>query len=60
MALAMRWLVNFSKLRSEKTMILKLANEILDVLNGRGGSIKKRETVYNMAKANQAFAHFRW
>jgi len=59
-ALAMRWLANFAKSRTEKTMVLRLANEILDVLNGRGGSIKKRETVYSMAKANQAFAHFRW
>ena len=59
-ALAMRWLVTFAKKRTEKTMILRLANEILDVLNGRGGSVKKRETVYSMAKANQAFAHFRW
>jgi len=60
MTLAMRWLVNFAQLRSEKTMVLKLANEILDVLSGRGGAVKKRETVYSMAKANQAFAHFRW
>jgi small subunit ribosomal protein S7 len=59
-ALAMRWLVNFAKVRTEKTMMLRLANEILDVLSGRGGSVKKRETVYSMAKANQAFAHFRW
>ena len=59
-ALAMRWLVTFAQKRTEKTMVLRLANEILDVLNNRGGAIKKRETVYSMARANQAFAHFRW
>lgn len=59
-ALAMRWLVEFAAARSEKTMAERLANEIMDVLNGRGGAVKKRETVHSMAKANQAFAHFRW
>lgn len=59
-ALAMRWLVEFANNRTEKTMALRLANEILDVLGGKGGSVKKRETVHSMAKANQAFAHFRW
>jgi len=58
-ALAMRWLVESASKRSEKTMNLKLANEMLDILAGRGGAIKKRETVHAMAKANQAFAHFR-
>ncbi len=59
-ALAMRWLADFANKRSEKTMALRLADEILDVVNGRGGAVKKRETVHSMAKANQAFAHFRW
>lgn len=59
-ALAMRWLIESAGKRSEKTMALRLANEILDAINGRGGAVKKRETVHNMAKANQAFAHFRW
>lgn len=59
-ALAMRWLVEFAATRTERTMAERLANEIMDVLNGRGGAVKKRETVHSMAKANQAFAHFRW
>lgn len=58
--LAMRWLVEFSSKRGEKTMAIKLGNEILDALEGRGGAVKKREDVHRMAKANQAFAHFRW
>ena len=60
MALAMRWIVDFAKARSEKTMILRLANEIYDAIHGRGGAVKKREDVHRMAKANQAFAHYRW
>jgi len=59
-ALAMRWLVEYSNKRSEKTMVMRLANEILDALDGRGGAVKKREDVHRMAKANQAFAHYRW
>lgn len=59
-ALAMRWLVEAASLRGEKGMILRLANEILDTLDGKGGAIKKKEDVHKMAKANQAFAHFRW
>lgn len=60
MALAMRWLVDFAKNRGEKTMVLRLANEIHDAVHGRGGAVKKREDVHRMAKANQAFAHYRW
>ncbi|HVV69485.1 MAG TPA: 30S ribosomal protein S7 [Gammaproteobacteria bacterium] len=60
MALAMRWLVDFAKSRNEKTMVLRLANEIYDAIHGRGGAVKKREDVHRMAKANQAFAHYRW
>lgn len=59
-ALAMRWLVEYSSKRSEKTMVLRLANEILDAIDGRGGAVKKREDVHRMASANQAFAHYRW
>lgn len=59
-ALGMRWLADYATKRNEKTMVLRLANEILDALQGRGGAIKKREDVHRMAKANQAFAHYRW
>lgn len=60
MTLAMRWLVEFANKRSEKTMVIRLANEILDAVESRGGAVKKREDVHRMAKANQAFAHYRW
>lgn len=59
-ALAMRWLTEYANKRSEKTMILRLANEILDAVENRGGAVKKKEDVHRMAKANQAFAHYRW
>lgn len=59
-ALAMRWLVEFASNRNEKTMVIRLANEIIDAINSRGASVKKREDVHRMAKANQAFAHYRW
>lgn len=59
-ALAMRWLVDYANERNEKTMIARLAGEILDALQKRGGAIRKREDVHRMAKANQAFAHYRW
>ncbi|MCX7125906.1 MAG: 30S ribosomal protein S7 [Gammaproteobacteria bacterium] len=58
--LAMRWLVEYANKRNEKTMVIRLANEIMDALDGRGGAVKKREDVHRMAKANQAFAHYRW
>ena len=58
--LAMRWLVECATKRGEKTMAVKLGNEIMEALEGRGGAVKKRETTHAMAKANQAFAHFRW
>ncbi len=58
--LGMRWLIEYANGRSEKTMEMRLANEILDALHGRGGAVKKREDVHRMAKANQAFAHYRW
>lgn len=59
-ALAIRWLIDFSKKRSEKTMAMKLAGEIMDAANKRGSSVKKREDTHKMAEANKAFAHFRW
>lgn len=59
-ALAMRWLVTYSKTRGEKTMVLRLAAELGDAIEGRGGALKKREDVHKMAKANQAFAHYRF
>lgn len=58
--LGMRWLIEYANGRSEKTMEMRLANEILDALHNRGGAVKKREDVHRMAKANQAFAHYRW
>ena len=58
--LGMRWLIEYANGRNEKTMEMRLANEILDALHGRGGAVKKREDVHRMAKANQAFAHYRW
>lgn len=60
MALAMRWLTEFARKRSEKTMVDRLANEMLDILQGRGGTLKRRGDVHQMAKANQAFAHLNW
>lgn len=59
-ALAMRWVVNAAKGRSEKTMALRLAAELYDAYLNRGASIKTRDDVHRMAKANQAFAHYRW
>lgn len=59
-ALAMRWIVEAAQQRSEKTMALRLAGEIVDAMDGKGSAVKKREDTHRMAKANQAFAHFRW
>jgi small subunit ribosomal protein S7 len=59
-ALGIRWLVGYSRKRGEKTMELKLANEIMDAANNTGGSVKKREDTHKMAEANKAFAHYRW
>lgn len=59
-SLAMRWLVRYANLRSEKTAKDKLAGEILDAFNGRGAAVKKREDTHKMAEANRAFAHYRW
>ena len=58
--LALRWLVTFSRARREKTMVERLANELLDASNGLGASVKRREDTHKMAEANKAFAHYRW
>ena len=59
-ALGMRWLVNYSRDRGEKTMREKLAGEIMDAANNRGNAVKKKEDTHKMAEANKAFAHYRW
>ncbi len=60
LTLGLRWIVNYSRLRNEKTMELRLANEIMDAANGQGNSVKKKDDTHKMAEANKAFAHFRW
>jgi len=59
-ALALRWLVAYSRSRGEKTMKEKLASELIDAAAGRGTAVKKREDTHKMAEANKAFAHYRW
>ncbi|KXU38188.1 30S ribosomal protein S7 [Ventosimonas gracilis] len=59
-ALAMRWLVDFSRKRGEKSMALRLAGELLDAAEGKGAAVKKREDVHRMAEANKAFSHYRF
>ncbi|GAY77737.1 SSU ribosomal protein S7p [Sporolactobacillus inulinus] len=58
--LGLRYLVNYSRLRGETTMVERLANEIIDASNNTGASVKKREDMHKMAEANKAFAHYRW
>jgi small subunit ribosomal protein S7 len=58
--LALRWLVNFSRARREKTMADRLAGELLDASNGAGAAVKRKEDTHKMAEANRAFAHYRW
>ena len=60
MTLCLRWLTQYSRLRKEKTMQERLANEIIDASNGLGASVKKRDDVHRMAEANKAFAHYQW
>ncbi|GAA5525126.1 30S ribosomal protein S7 [Microbulbifer aestuariivivens] len=60
MALAMRWLVEFSRKRGEKSMSQRLANEMIDASQNKGGAVKKREDVHRMAEANKAFSHYRF
>ena len=58
--LAIRWMVGYARQRREKTMALRLANEILDASNGIGAAVKRREDTHKMAESNKAFAHYRW
>ncbi len=60
MSLALRWLIDFASSRHEKTMMERLAGELLDAANNRGGTMKKRDDTHRMAEANKAFAHYRW
>lgn len=60
LTLGLRWLVNYSRLRNEKTMEQRLAAEIIDAANNTGASVKQRDNVHRMAEANKAFAHYRW
>jgi small subunit ribosomal protein S7 len=60
LSLGIRWLIRYSRARSERTMAEKLAGEILDAYNNKGSAVKKREDTHKMAEANKAFAHYRW
>ena len=60
LALSMRWLKEAAKKRGEKSMALRLANELMEATEGRGGAMKKRDEVHRMAEANKAFSHFKW
>lgn len=59
-SLALRWLVEFARERSERVMVERLANEIMDAANNSGGAVRKKEEMHRMAEANRAFAHYRW
>ena len=59
-ALAMRWIINYAKSRSGRSMAEKLAAELMDAFNNRGAAVKKRDDTHRMAEANKAFAHYRW
>ena len=58
--LGIRWIVTFARKRGERTMELKIANELMDAANNMGGAVKKKEDTHKMAEANKAFAHYRW
>jgi small subunit ribosomal protein S7 len=58
--LGLRWLVRYARLRNEKTMVERLAAEIMDAANNTGGAVKKKDETHKMAEANKAFAHYRW
>lgn len=60
LTLGLRWIVNYARLRHERTMEQRLANEIMDAANGTGASVKKKDDTHKMAEANKAFAHYRW
>ena len=59
-ALGLRWLVDYARNRGERTMVARLAAEIMDAANNTGGAVKKKEDTHRMAEANRAFAHYRW
>jgi small subunit ribosomal protein S7 len=59
-SLSLRWLIGYARERSEKSMVEKLAAELLDAANSRGGAVKKKDDTHRMAEANKAFAHYRW
>jgi small subunit ribosomal protein S7 len=59
-SLALKWLVGYARARSERTMVERLANELLDAANNTGGAVKRKEEVHRMAEANKPFAHYRW
>jgi small subunit ribosomal protein S7 len=59
-SLSLRWIIGYARERGEKSMVEKLAAEVLDAANNRGGAIKKRDDTHRMAEANKAFAHYRW
>jgi small subunit ribosomal protein S7 len=59
-SLALRWLIGYARKRPERSMVSKLANELMDAANMRGGAVKKKEDTHKMAEANKAFAHYRW
>jgi small subunit ribosomal protein S7 len=58
--LALRWIVQNARLRGEKTMVERLAGELMDAANNQGGAVRKKEDTHRMAEANKAFAHYRW
>ena len=60
LTLGLRWIVNYSRFRHEKTMVQRLASEVMDAANGTGASVKRRDDIHRMAEANKAFAHYRW
>jgi small subunit ribosomal protein S7 len=59
-SLSLRWIIGYARERNEKSMVEKLAAELLDAANNRGGAVKKRDDTHRMAEANKAFAHYRW
>jgi small subunit ribosomal protein S7 len=60
LSLGIRWMIRYARERSERTMLERLAGEIIDAYNNKGGAVKKREDTHKMAEANKAFAHYRW
>ncbi|MBX6350157.1 MAG: 30S ribosomal protein S7 [Clostridia bacterium] len=60
LSLALRWIVQEARQRSERTMAVRLANEIMDAANNAGGAVRRKEEMHRMAEANRAFAHYRW